>query len=78
MPFLIAAIFIDAVGLGIIYPVLTPVIAEDSLGLLTGVPLSTREIILGATLAAYALGMFFGAPVLGASPTDSAGSGSSS
>ena len=52
MPFLIAAIFIDAVGLGIIYPVLTPVIAEDSLGLLTGVPLSTREVILGATLAA--------------------------
>ncbi len=66
MPFLIAAIFIDAVGLGIIFPVLTPVIAEDSLGLVTGVPLSTRELILGAIFAAYALGMFFGAPVLGA------------
>ena len=66
MPFLIAAIFIDALGLGIIYPVLAPVIAEDSLGLLAGTPLAQREVILGVILAAYALGMFFGAPVLGA------------
>ncbi len=54
MPFLIVAIFIDALGLGIIHPVLAPVIAEDSLGLLAGTSLGSRAVILGVTLAAQA------------------------
>lgn len=66
MPFLIAAIFSDALGLGIIYPALAPVIAEDSLGQVAGTSLGAREVILGFTLVAHALEMIFGAPVLGA------------
>ncbi|HLF66433.1 MAG TPA: MFS transporter, partial [Gammaproteobacteria bacterium] len=64
---LFVTIFLDAIGLGIIFPVFTPVFLHNSIGLLghdiTG---QARQIIFGSIIAAYPLAMFLGAPVMGA------------
>lgn len=59
--------FLDAFGIGLVFPLLSPLLLEPSNGFL---PLleseSIRGALLGFALAAYTLAQFFSAPVLGA------------
>ena len=63
---LCSIIFLDGVGLGIIFPLLVPLIWDPHLSVL---PESTtmvwRNIFYGVTLSVFPFGMFFSAPILG-------------
>jgi DHA1 family tetracycline resistance protein-like MFS transporter len=65
LPVLLAA-FIDMVGVGIVIPVIAPLIIDNQTGI---VPAAYspfwRDIILGLLLTSYPLAQFFGAPLLG-------------
>jgi MFS transporter, DHA1 family, tetracycline resistance protein len=60
-------VFLDLLGLGIVLPILAPLIMDSSHNLL---PQETSEMVRGITLgllfAIYPLTQFFGAPILGA------------
>ena len=60
-------VFIDMLGVGIIIPIVAPLLKDPAYGML---PLATtqemRNIICGFLLACFPLMQFFGAPVLGA------------
>ncbi len=60
-------IFIGFVGYSLMITTMTPMILEDSGGILGSLPFEgERTIILGILLALYPLGQFLGAPVIGA------------
>ena len=64
---ILLTVFIDLVGIGIIIPIISPLILKNSDGLLG--PEATdqfKNILLGLVLGVYPLGQFFGAPLLGA------------
>lgn len=60
-------IFIGFVGYSLMITILTPMILDDSGGILSSLPFSAdRTVILGVVLALYPMGQFFGSPVMGA------------
>ncbi len=60
------AVFLDMLGVGIIIPVLAPlIISSGSFLLPIGTAFATRTMILGFLTATYPLAQFFGAPVIG-------------
>lgn len=63
---LIATVFVDLVGLGIVIPTTAPLFIDPRLGFL---PSSTsdfaRSALLGLLIASYPLAQLFGAPILG-------------
>ncbi|NAZ36656.1 MFS transporter [Rubellimicrobium sp. CFH 75288] len=61
LPFLLATLFLDAMGIGIVYPVMPDLIAE-----LRGVDIGGAAIWGGVLATAYAAMQFLCAPVLGA------------
>lgn len=59
-------VFLDLLGLGIIIPVLAPILFDPASGVLPPAhSLGTRALVLGLLAAAYPLAQFFGAPLLG-------------
>jgi len=59
-------IFIGFLGYSLTITILTPLILNDSGGVLVSLPIDAdRLIVLGIVLALYPLGQFFGSPVLG-------------
>lgn len=63
---LLMAIFVDAMGVGLILPILTPIFLDNSLSMeALNLYQMDRNLIFGLILAAYPLAMFFGAPLLG-------------
>jgi DHA1 family tetracycline resistance protein-like MFS transporter len=63
---LYVVIFIGFLGYSLTITILTPMILNDSGGMLASLPLKAdRLIVLGLVLALYPLGQFFGSPVLG-------------
>lgn len=63
---LCTALFIDAVGLGIMFPILTPLILNAKLSILDpATSVNSRNLLYGITLSAFPLGLFFSAPILG-------------
>lgn len=63
---LFMVIFIDTMGFGIIFPVLSPLFLNVHGGMLpANTTLAMRDLLYGITLGVYALCMFFGAPILG-------------
>ena len=65
-PILLAS-FIDMVGIGIIIPVLAPLIINNETGIVPGDwTMAERNILFGILTASFPLAQFFGAPVLGA------------
>jgi DHA1 family tetracycline resistance protein-like MFS transporter len=64
-PVLLTA-FIDMVGIGIIFPVVAPLIVRDTGGMVTALSIADRKILYGFLIASYPLAQFFGAPLLGA------------
>lgn len=59
-------IFIDGIGLGLIFPILTPVFLDPHLAIVDmGTSTAVRNFYYGLTLAVFPLGQFFSAPILG-------------
>ena len=61
-------VFIDLIGLGIIIPVIAPLLLMPYSGILpVGMSMAEKSVILGFLIASFPLAQFFGAPILGAS-----------
>ena len=66
MPML-AVVFIDMVGFGIIIPLLAPLlISQSSPFVSASMGADTRVLMLGLLLASFSIAQFFGGPILGA------------
>lgn len=61
---ILLAVFMDLLGIGIIIPVVAPLVIKS--GLLESSPMQTKNLVLGFLIASYAISQFFSAPVLGA------------
>jgi DHA1 family tetracycline resistance protein-like MFS transporter len=62
---LFLTVFVDAISMGIILPVLTPLFLNDN-GILGGASSElVREFLYSLTLFSFAFGMFFSTPILG-------------
>ncbi len=60
-------VFIDLIGLGIIIPVIAPLLLMPYSGILpVGMSMAEKSVILGFLIASFPLAQFFGAPILGA------------
>ncbi len=60
------ATFIDLLGIGIVIPVLAPLMVSNTTGMFeAGISEDTREILYGLLIASYPIAQFFGAPTLG-------------
>ncbi|MEQ9618999.1 MAG: MFS transporter [Deltaproteobacteria bacterium] len=60
-------IFIGFLGYSLMITIMTPLILENTGGILSSFPFDTdRTIALGIVLAIYPLGQFFGSPIIGA------------
>lgn len=67
LPSIFLTVFIDMLGVGIIIPIMAPLLLDPGHGMLAADTLpETRNIILGFLVAIFPLMQFFGAPVLGA------------
>lgn len=63
---LAAVIFIDSMGFGLIFPILSPLLMDPIHGILgSQVAQSVRDIDFGLVLGIFAICMFFSAPILG-------------
>ena len=64
---LLLVVFFGFVGVAIPYPIFAPLFLHPGAhaGFINDVPVYFRSLLLGITLAAYPLGIFFGAPILG-------------
>ena len=64
---LFSIVLLDMLGIGIIIPIIAPIMLDPSLGALPfSYSLATRNILLGLIIAVFPLFQFFGAPILGA------------
>jgi DHA1 family tetracycline resistance protein-like MFS transporter len=60
-------VFIDLLGVGIVIPILAPLLFNTAIPLLpVETSMHSRTIILGFLIASYPIAQFFGAPILGA------------
>lgn len=60
-------VFIDLIGIGIVFPVLAVVLLEPTVGIVSAdTPIETRKLLYGLLVAVFPLFQFFGSPVLGA------------
>lgn len=65
LPILLTA-FIDMMGIGLIIPIISPLIINNIGGILPDFLVDKRELVYGLVTACYPLAQFFGAPLLGA------------
>jgi DHA1 family tetracycline resistance protein-like MFS transporter len=63
---LLLTIFIDSLGFGLAFPILSTLIMEEGGILPPEVSLATRGFIFGCLVSSFCLGQFFGGPILGA------------
>ena len=67
MPSIFLTVFIDMLGVGIIIPILAPIMLDPAYGMLPfATTEATRNIAIGFLISIYPIMQFFGAPVLGA------------
>lgn len=60
-------VFIDLIGLGIVFPVLAVVLLRADAGVVpVDMPFETRKLLYGLLVAVFPLCQFFGSPILGA------------
>ncbi len=63
---LVCVLFIDALGMAILFPLLNPIFMDPASGILpTSMGVELRHFYYGVALALFPLAMFFAAPVLG-------------
>ncbi len=64
---LLFTVFVDSLGFGLVFPLLSPLIMMEGGGLMPlGTPTSVRGLVLGLLISSFCLGQFFGGPILGA------------
>lgn len=62
---LFLALFIDGMGLGILFPILTALLSNPTHGMLSaGTPENVRNLLYGFVVASFAIAWFIGAPIL--------------
>jgi DHA1 family tetracycline resistance protein-like MFS transporter len=67
LPTIFLTVLIDMLGVGIIIPVIAPLILDADYKMLSeSIPSGTRTIIFGFLIASFPIAQFFGAPILGA------------
>src|SRR3989338_8252273 len=60
-------VLLDMIGIGIIIPIIAPLMLDPSNGVLpVSYAAGTRNLILGMLMAVFPIFQFFGAPLLGA------------
>lgn len=62
---LFLVVFIDAMGMAVIFPILTPVYMDPNGILPMASSLHLRNLLYGFTMCVFPLAMFFGTPILG-------------
>ena len=63
---LFLVLVIDTMGIGLIFPVLSPLFMSKTSGIIPAhLSIGARDLLYGLTLASYAIFMFVGAPFLG-------------
>ncbi len=63
---LLLTVFIDSLGFGLVFPVFSPLIISNEVGLFSPeATLAFRGLIFGVLVSAFCLGQFFGSPILG-------------
>lgn len=64
---LLLTIFIDSLGFGLVFPLLSPLVMDPENGILAqDVTVAVRGWIFGLLITGFCVGQFFGGPVLGA------------
>lgn len=64
---LLLTVFIDSLGFGLIFPILSPLILNNEGGLFGDqTSLATRGWVFGLLISCFCIGQFFGGPILGA------------
>ncbi len=63
---LLLTVFIDSLGFGLIYPLLTPLIMQSDGLMAATASLSLRGWVFGIIISTFCVGQFFGGPILGA------------
>lgn len=64
---LLLTVFIDSLGFGLVFPLLSPLIMNPDSAILPATwGLATRGFVLGTVISLFAIGQFFGSPILGA------------
>src|SRR3989344_4776030 len=63
---LFLVVLLDMMGIGIIIPIIAPIVLDTSIGILPSYSFESRNIILGLLIAIFPIFQFFGAPILGA------------
>lgn len=64
---LILTVFIDSIGFGLVFPIYSPLIVNNAGGMFSPESsLALRGLIFGMLIGIYAIGQFFGGPILGA------------
>ncbi len=62
---LLFTVFIDSLGFGLVFPLLSPLLMENGGIFASDLSFSTRGLIFGSLASIYCLGQFFGSPFLG-------------
>ena len=63
---LFCIVFLDMIGIGIVFPILAPLFIDQSSGIFSAsVPYAARTVLFGLLIASYPFAQFFGAPLLG-------------
>jgi len=65
LPTLFLVILIDALGMGLIFPILAPIFLHHENPMIVTYTPHIREILYGVVLTSYPIAMFVGAPLLG-------------
>jgi len=64
---LLFTIFLDSLGFGLVFPLLSPLIMNQETGFFSSeTSISTRGLIFGFLISSFCIGQFFGGPILGA------------
>ena len=63
---ILLTVFIDALGFGLVFPIFSPMIVSNEVGIFPpDSSLALRGLVFGLLVSAYCVGQFFGGPLLG-------------
>lgn len=62
---LLSIVLIDMLGVGIVLPIVTPLLTQEKYGFLVGYSHGDRTLFLGYMIASFLIAQFVGAPILG-------------
>ncbi|MGL4347816.1 MAG: MFS transporter [Chitinophagaceae bacterium] len=62
---LLSIVLIDMLGVGIVLPIITPLLTQPKYGFLIGYSEGDRTLFLGYIIASFLIAQFIGAPILG-------------